>query len=111
MSSFHQRCCVVSQPRNPAKSTAGSVVNAPYSIKDGDLLAICDVALDPEGKDDWMRVEDYCVMAREQSRQEALREARAAKASYSGGGGGGGKRGVEVRRSHAPSVPIPTPPL
>jgi hypothetical protein len=45
-------------------------------------------------QDDWMRVEDYCVIAREQQYREMVKLSRAS--ARSGGGGGYRSRGPEV---------------
>mmetsp|Transcript_17797 Transcript_17797/g.62788 ORF Transcript_17797/g.62788 Transcript_17797/m.62788 type:complete len:315 (-) Transcript_17797:60-1004(-) len=69
-----------------------SLREQPYSLRDGDLLAVMDGKEDPDGVDNWMRIEDFCAIRNEEMRKARVRAERA--------GGGGAK----ARPSRAEAV-------
>ena len=92
--------------RGKLKPVKGSLLKAPFNIKDGDLLAVqvvdtgkleaeaavakaegLEAPVDPVATDMWLRPEDEALVQREHARVIALREER--KAAGRGGGGGG----------------------
>ena len=75
-------------------------------LKDGDMLAVKDLADDPEDADDFSTREDRAIIAAQKA--EAV-EKRVARATGGGGGGGGGnstKRGKSGRSNRKRPVEV-----
>ena len=72
-----------------------NLLEAPFLLKDGDLISVVDKQDDPDGEDNWLRPEDYRTIARKEIMAQIKREAR--HLSRTGGGGGDSNSGGNSR--------------
>ena len=72
-----------------------NLLEAPFLLKDGDLISVVDKQDDPDGEDNWLRPEDYRTIARKEIMAQIKREAR--HLSRTGGGDGDSNSGGNSR--------------
>lgn len=83
--------------RGKGKQRPFSLREHPVNLRDGDVLAVMSTDEDPEGIDNWMRIEDFVAIRNEEMRKARVRASRGGGSS-SGAGGGGHK---SARRAEA----------